>query len=839
MSMIKLIMSDAADKTTDTGMSVVEDPATITKQASTIFGCDYSDLKPDAEHVGIHVVALGAAERYGANRNSDAWTKEACQRYHDTFVKHGHVYRHHRNRDPLKAIGTIKASAYNDEMDRVELFIHADKDKARDELNRLDKEGEIPFSMACFRKGTLIVTADGYKTIEDIKHGDIVLTHRGNWGEVKHLSRRNAETYMQVQLRSWGRTVIELTPNHEVYAASFYDIPKQSHPHSLARLSKTFKQAHRHELHTYAKWVRADMLTANHYLLLPIDRRVELTVTDSWARVLGYYIAEGSFSAGTTNYSCGVSDVAIQELTKLEYWTSATTTPDVRGSKCVNVACFGTETSNDIKVLCGRRGENKRIPQLIQHANAEAKFNFMAAWFNGDGWQDKNGLHWSTHYQGLGIELQRLLASVNIPSSCGRIDHLDDRGIVISRNAVEYVVTISNQYSGLFSGVSKALELGICGDTKCRTFISGDYLCVPVKHVKQQYSPVEVYNFGVYGDESYTAYGLAVHNCKVAYDRCSICGKHRKNSKDPNQCEHIAEKFGELLEDGRQVFTFNDEPQFFDISFVGRPADRIAWNLKVASAGERIDSIKLAEQSGLWVPDSLAIESSTALRKLEHMRKLATFEELYRKFAAGGPVTSRDRYIWELRKAAASHIDDVTIKGLRICEPSDVFSTFARNGIVMDPTTFYKYAFGLDLGEVRDLVPEAIQLARTVFSKLASMGECQTVCNDVTFDVDSSRRHVEVPVNLVKRACMDAGFIGDMRDERVVDCTIDNRQVKIAVDNPPEKDSNSNHKAMVLATKYAAYKLSAIEAIIEHHRDTDIDTVLAGLAAQNLVSIEE
>ncbi len=71
-----------------------------------------------------------------------------------------------------------------------------------------------------------------------------------------------------------------------------------------------------------------------------------------------------------------------------------------------------------------------------------------------------------------------------------------------------------------------------------------------------------------------------------------------------------------MAEDGKIVGTYNDEPHFFDYSIVTRPADRIAYSLKIA-ADEVVDSAKLAEAEGIWVPDNIAIQSKDALKKLE------------------------------------------------------------------------------------------------------------------------------------------------------------------------------------------------------------------------------
>ena len=147
--MSKLLMSQFVPAEVGTGMRFIEDPRQLEKSASTVFGCDYSALQPDSKHVGIHVVGLGDFETYGANRNGDSFPKVACIKFHDTFVKHGSVFRNHQNKDREKRLGQIVKSAYNPDMGRIELFLHVHKDNAADELQKLAQDGEHAFSMAC------------------------------------------------------------------------------------------------------------------------------------------------------------------------------------------------------------------------------------------------------------------------------------------------------------------------------------------------------------------------------------------------------------------------------------------------------------------------------------------------------------------------------------------------------------------------------------------------------------------------------------------------------------------------------------------------------------------
>lgn len=97
----------------------------------------------------MHVVALGESERFGFNRNYDGFPKQACVDYHDTFVKQGHFFREHRNRDPEKKIGIIKASRYRPDMGRVELIVHGHKKEASDVYEKLKQGKDINGSMSC------------------------------------------------------------------------------------------------------------------------------------------------------------------------------------------------------------------------------------------------------------------------------------------------------------------------------------------------------------------------------------------------------------------------------------------------------------------------------------------------------------------------------------------------------------------------------------------------------------------------------------------------------------------------------------------------------------------
>ncbi len=111
------------------------DLSVMIKRAGVLFADKIRKMEFSPGEVPIHMIALGATELYGCNRNGDGFSKYACQKYHDTFVKHARFYRNHINKDQKKSYGIIKASSYNEEMHRVELIVALNGTKEAAEKN--------------------------------------------------------------------------------------------------------------------------------------------------------------------------------------------------------------------------------------------------------------------------------------------------------------------------------------------------------------------------------------------------------------------------------------------------------------------------------------------------------------------------------------------------------------------------------------------------------------------------------------------------------------------------------------------------------------------------------
>jgi hypothetical protein len=131
------------------------------KTASHAFLPHVDNYKFASDEIPVHLIALGASEAYGPNRNGDGFKEATCKKYHDTFVKLAKFFRNHKNKpergDPF--YGYVKASAYNDDMRRVELLCALNANKAAadrngglvadTEVEKIARGEDFPVSMAC------------------------------------------------------------------------------------------------------------------------------------------------------------------------------------------------------------------------------------------------------------------------------------------------------------------------------------------------------------------------------------------------------------------------------------------------------------------------------------------------------------------------------------------------------------------------------------------------------------------------------------------------------------------------------------------------------------------
>ena len=334
--------------------------------------------------------------------------------------------------------------------------------------------------------------------------------------------------------------------------------------------------------------------------------------------------------------------------------------------------------------------------------------------------------------------------------------------------------------------------------------------------------------------------------CTVPNDRCSVCNAIREKPGDKSECEHIKWNLGKIAEDGTQIGTFNDQPKWFDISFVGRPADRIAWNLKTASAmPDELtinSSVKQAEVEGYTLPDDIAIESDAAKRKYDIMRKLADAYSKCASWLSGETKpTGRDRYTFELRKLAGARLDDSVLMSLRELDPSCAFSALGDAGIVMDVPSFFKYAFGPDFNTVEKYLPGVEKAASAVIKEAVDASSCAEFCNCSRYDAEKSGiLSRPVPYGLKEAMAKSAAAMGFGTVDAVtgiLEVVASGKEPLFSKGSEKTAESADTDVSRRLARKYAMYKIAAICAVMDGKSGGMLneDDVVFVSAAQDLV----
>lgn len=64
------------------------DLKSFVKRAGHQFADSLKHIKLGADEIPVHLIALGATEFYGPNRNGDGFKEATCRQCHRSFVKH-------------------------------------------------------------------------------------------------------------------------------------------------------------------------------------------------------------------------------------------------------------------------------------------------------------------------------------------------------------------------------------------------------------------------------------------------------------------------------------------------------------------------------------------------------------------------------------------------------------------------------------------------------------------------------------------------------------------------------------------------------------------------------
>jgi len=407
----------------------------------------------------------------------------------------------------------------------------------------VDEGAKMHYIEGCFVAGTEITTAAGKKAIEAIEMDDQVLTHEGRYRAVTQLKPR---TY------SGKICTFSVVGQPETITAT------ANHPFLAVKRQYKNDRNKKWEL----RWMAAKDLQKGDYLCVPFERtenshesisfsvpigkgrhgrvgqETVVQLSPAFFCLIGYYLAEGSISAGSyLNFSFHEDEREYIDDVKscLAEVFSALDLKSVH--EAAHKKNHGISVVVPSVVLCrifeqfGTHSYTKKLPEWCEMSPKDLQKELLLAWYRGDGsfyarqtkhgWKEMFRINTTSHQ--LATQARLLLARLGVASSLNRRNRqkhtVDPQSRFDYSDAARremYTLSVSGEYLVHFGQiVGQPVQPFVNGKRRAsRYFVDEKYLYVPIAaNDRSEVVDLPVYNFSVDEDESYVANGMAVHNC--------------------------------------------------------------------------------------------------------------------------------------------------------------------------------------------------------------------------------------------------------------------------------------------------------------------------------------
>ncbi|MDQ7818740.1 MAG: DNA cytosine methyltransferase [Melioribacteraceae bacterium] len=358
-------------------------------------------------------------------------------------------------------------------------------------------------SLECFPAGTMILTKTGYKNIEKIKVGEMVLTHANRWKPVTDMMQRESKT---VIVKGQGHPGLETTNSHPIY------VRKQS------RIWRNEKRRWDYKVIGEPEWKIVKDLSDNKWrwatpikiprLPIPpiLDRKMPMDDPEFWW-LIGRWLGDGSIgkSNGAIEICAGKHEA--EELWKrLKKWEPSTTRAGEnklrwcrRSLRTAELFITGHLTLSEwIVKNFGKLSHGKKIPAWVFGLEENLRRALLDGYLSADGHSDPRRTYVTTVSKELALGI-RLLAE-----SLGHRISLCYQPVKANRSTIEgRKVNVKPQWILAFEN-NKSSRHAFADDLHSWSLI---------KSIRETGETKTVYNISIADDESYIAEGIVVHNC--------------------------------------------------------------------------------------------------------------------------------------------------------------------------------------------------------------------------------------------------------------------------------------------------------------------------------------
>jgi DNA (cytosine-5)-methyltransferase 1 len=378
-------------------------------------------------------------------------------------------------------------------------------------------EADIIFAgHPCFVAGTKILTADGYKNIEDVVLEDKLLTHTGKFQNINNLQRKiyNGDMFhLNIKYHCENTVCTEEHP--------FYTREKTRKWNSLTNkydisynepLWKSAKELTMND--HFGMVINTNNITPEFSFDKPINqyRKDNVSITlnkpEYWF-MMGYFVGDGWIqdTEKADGRLCHTIRFAINNkderdiVDNISQVLPITDKLQKNAGKCKKFGCSDFIWYSILKQF-GKYAHGKRIPEWVQDAPIEFIEQFVEGYKRADGCIKKSGAtSFTTVSYDLAFGLQRLYLKL------GYIFGVEKT--IRPKTCVIQGRTVNQRDTYCVRGYTRKML------RNQSSFIENGYAWYPpFKIEKQEAENTSVYNFEVENDNSYIVANTIVHNCQ-------------------------------------------------------------------------------------------------------------------------------------------------------------------------------------------------------------------------------------------------------------------------------------------------------------------------------------
>ena len=377
----------------------------------------------------------------------------------------------------------------------------------------------------CFVAGTLVQTSTGYKEIENINVGELVMTHKGRFRKVQKLfSSKYSKNIIKIKTENVN-IPIETTIDHPFLIIR-----------NLGCLPSDRNFIWKEE------WVRAEDIKKGDYVVHSFTDEINnIEYSGDIMRLFGYYLSEGEILFDkrrgrnvpkTLRFNMSTLDKEKGYIDDLVYIIKNELGGDVKikysskddDKKNIRIYFHNREFATLVHNTFGSKSYNKIITESILKADPELQYQLLIGYTRGDGSYERNkkNIECTSISKSIIMGLRTICMRNKINTSIQKIGlrkpYYNKRlKRVIKPNYPSYKIVFSQggRLSRDFFNIEESLNQ--------RSIYKKDYIknnrsISKVKNIELlDNNGTDVFNLQVEDDNSYNIINCSVHNCTIGY----------------------------------------------------------------------------------------------------------------------------------------------------------------------------------------------------------------------------------------------------------------------------------------------------------------------------------